>query len=571
MSSRRVLLVPFRKSLKNRFLPPGKVPWKGLAALLSCLALCLALYLVSVRVIGYFHRQNELGIILSLRIFQMAWITLFAMLVFSCLVSAVSTLFLSQDNEIVFAAPIPPAELYAMRYLTTTAYTSWMMVVFSLPIFAAYGTVFRASAGYWPLMIFAVIATAAIASAFGMLVTVVLVNLFPARRIKDIVLYLSLLFGIFIYIMFRMLRPEELVNPDHYGHFIEYLSNISQPAGPYVPAAWAANLLSLFLLDREVDWLLLALLAVTGPALFFLGEGAMQRWFFAGFSKSQESFGGHRRFSSRRYRPSPWRWIFAKETKAFLRDSTEWSQLFMIGALVVVYLYNFRMLPVSRSLFAKEYITNLISFLNIGLAGFIIASLSARFVYPSVGAEGGAFYLIQSSPLAMRRFLLQKYLYYLAPFTALDLLLVTVSDHLLSITGPMWWFSVATSLVITWAVLALALGFGAIYADFKAENRAAALGSMGAILFLFTAMAFELAVIFLGSLPAYRLTKKWLGGVAWEAGDLALLLCWIVASLLLAAGPSLLIFRKGIAALDPLAPDRRPPAPPPAANRPETP
>jgi len=550
-SSASILLIPFRKALKNRFLPPGQVPWKGGGALLFCLGLCTALYLVSVRVIGYFHSQNELGIILSLKIFQMAWITLFAMLVFSCLVSAVSTLFLSQDNEIVFAAPVTPAELYAMRYLTTTVYTSWMMVVFSLPIFAAYGTVFGVDFPYWPLMGFTVLATAAIASAFGMLVTVLLVNLFPARRTKDIVLYLSLLFGIFIYIMFRMLRPEDLVNPDRYGHFIEYLSSISQPAGPYLPAAWAANLLSLYLLDREIDWLVLALLGVTGPALFFLGEWAMQRWFFSGFSKSQESFGGYRRFRSRRpYHPSPWRWIFAKETKTFLRDSAEWSQLFMIGALVVVYLYNFKMLPVTRSLFAEEYITNLISFLNIGLAGFIIASLSARFVYPSVGAEGGAFYLIQSSPLSMRRFLLQKYLYYLIPFTVLDLLLVTVSDHLLNITGPMWWISVATSLVITWTVLAMALGFGAIYADFKAENRAAALGGMGAILFLLTAMGFELAVIFLGGLPAYRLVKKWLRGIAWQSGDLLLLVAWIAVSLLLAAGLSLFIFRKGLAALE---------------------
>ena len=41
----------------------------------------------------------------------------------------------------------------------------------------------------------------------------------------------------------------------------------------------------------------------------------------------------------------------------------------MIGALVVVYLYNFKVLPVERSLFEEEYVTNLISFLNIGLTG----------------------------------------------------------------------------------------------------------------------------------------------------------------------------------------------------------
>ena len=95
-------------------------------------------------------------------------------------------------------------------------------------------------------------------------------------------------------------------------------------------------------------------LVVTPMALFFLGEWAMESWFLSGVTKSQESFGGYRRFFSRgKYRCSTMQWIFRKEAKLFLRDSAEWSQLFMIAALVVVYLYNFKVLPVERSMFAR--------------------------------------------------------------------------------------------------------------------------------------------------------------------------------------------------------------------------
>ncbi|MDT8335618.1 MAG: hypothetical protein RQ753_07960, partial [Desulfurivibrionaceae bacterium] len=310
---RRELLRPFGCSFKNRFFPPGLFPWKTATVLLFGLAICLGLYLISVRVIGYFHSQSELGIILSLKIFQMAWIIMFAMLVFSCMVSAVSSMFLSRDNEIVWAAPVPAMDLYAMRFVTTTIYTSWMMVVFSIPIFAGYGTVFKAGWLFWLLMPLAVVATTAVATGLGNTATIILINLFPARRTKDVVLYLSLCFGIFIYIVFRFLKPEELVNPERYGHFVDYLSSISTPAAPYIPAAWAANLLSLYLLDREIDWLILALIVVTPAALFFLGEWAMQLWFFKGYSKSQESFGGYRRFSAgRKYRPRIWGWIAGK-------------------------------------------------------------------------------------------------------------------------------------------------------------------------------------------------------------------------------------------------------------------
>ena len=85
--SRRDLLKPFNCSFQNRFFPPGLFPWKTVAILLFGLAICLGFYLISTQVVGYFHRQSELGIILSLKIFQMAWIIMFSMLVFSCIPS----------------------------------------------------------------------------------------------------------------------------------------------------------------------------------------------------------------------------------------------------------------------------------------------------------------------------------------------------------------------------------------------------------------------------------------------------------------------------------------------------
>lgn len=547
---RLILLQPFIKSGWNRFFSPGRLGGRNAGLVLFGILVLVALFFVSLKVVDYFHSQNELGVILSLKIFQMAWIVMFAMLVFSCMVSAVSTLYLSQDNEIVFSAPVRPAELYFMRFSSSALFTSWMMALFSLPIFFAYGQVFSAGILYYPLLIITVVAIALTANGFGMGVTILLVNFFPARRTKDIIFYLSLCFGLFIYIMFRMLRPEDLVNPESYGHFVEYLAAMSKPAGPYVPGAWAANFLTGYLLDREVDWLLLGLLGTTPFALFFLGEWAMDRFFLSGYSKSQESFGGYQRFAAGKgVKTGTWQWIFRKELKLFLRDSAEWSQLFMIAALVLVYLYSFRALPLERAPVKIGYITNLISFLNVGLTGFIMTSLSARFVFPSVGGEGGAFYLIASSPLSLGRFLYYKYLFYVIPFTALSLVLVLVSDYLLDIHGPMLWFSVVASTMITWMVVAMALGFGAIYADFKAESRAAAQGSLGAVYFLFTAMAFELIIIALGAEPFYLVVKQWLRAETLRLFDMALMVGWFICAGLIAGGGALYFFRKGIRSL----------------------
>ena len=168
----------------------------------------------------------------------------------------------------------------------------------------------------------------------------------------------------------------------------------------------------------------------------------------------------------------------------------------MIAALVVVYLYNFKVLPVERSMFAEEYVTNLIAFLNIGLTGFVVASLAARFVYPSIGAEGGSFYIIMSSPLSAERYILNKYFFYAWPFTCLALILLVVSN--------------------------------------------------GAILFLFTAIAFEMAIIFLGGSPVYRLMRDWLRHGVMPAQHLLTLIGWIFFSIAVSLFLALYFIRIGI-------------------------
>lgn len=544
------LFFPYIWVLKNKLFSDSVVNRKTVLIFLLGLVICVVLYLVTWRTVAYFHAQNELGIILSMKILQMAWIFIFAMLIFSSMITSVSTLYLSKDNELLVASPAGLDELFQMRLITTFLNTSWMVLLFSLPIFAAFGIVFQAGVLYWPLLLMVLPATSFTASAIAVVIIILLVYLFPARRTKDIIFYLSVCFGIFLYIIFRLLRPEDLVNPEKYGQFIEYLSAVSNPAGPWLPAGWTANLLASYLLDQRIDWLLLALIMLTPLVVSIVGELVMVRLFLPGFSKSQESFGGQRAFKRpllRHYQG--WQWVFKKEAISFLRDSKEWSQFFMIGALVVVYLYNFKVLPLERT-FGTAYVANLIAFGNIGLTGFLAASLAARFVYPSIGGEGGAFYLITSSPMSMKRFLWYKYLFYLVPFSVLIMVLIGVSNHFLQIAGPMWWISIFTALIICATVIALALGFGTIFADYNAENRAASMGP-GAVLYLFWAITYVLVILLVGFSPAYRLTRSWLGHKVLPLFDSLMIASWAVGTILLSLLTVYFVYRRAAAALAP--------------------
>ena len=86
----------------------------------------------------------------------------------------------------------------------------------------------------------------------------------------------------------------------------------------------------------------------------------------------------------------------------FLRDVSQWSQLLLLLALVLVYLYNFRVLDLDRNPYMSGMIKNVYAFVNLAMAGLVMSTVCARFVFPAVSAEGAAFWIIRTAPISLR-------------------------------------------------------------------------------------------------------------------------------------------------------------------------
>src|SRR6187455_2622837 len=82
---------------------------------------------------------DELGDFL-LRI-GLSWLflTFLSFLAFSGIVTALSTFFLSDDLRLLLAAPVAPRRLFHARFLRTVAQSSWMVVVFIVPVLGGVG------------------------------------------------------------------------------------------------------------------------------------------------------------------------------------------------------------------------------------------------------------------------------------------------------------------------------------------------------------------------------------------------------------------------------------------------
>jgi ABC-2 type transport system permease protein len=144
-----------------------------------------------------------------------------------------------------------------------------------------------------------------------------------------------------------------------------------------------------------------------------------------------------------------------------------------------------------------------VSFLNLGLAGFVLASIAARFIFPSVSLEGRQMWLLRSSPLDLRALLWSKYWTGTVPLLVLALVITILTNVLLQATGFMMVVSVGTILLLTLAIAALALGYGAVYPQFDTENAAQIPTSFGGLVFMMTTVVLLAVVIVLEAAPVY--------------------------------------------------------------------
>lgn len=510
------LLAPRKYAIKNRLhrLKPGDGVKTAFLGLLG-LGFWAFMYGISFRVLTYFRTIEGLGDLLAIRLLSMILVVFFSVLVFSNIVTALSTFYLSGELEILHSTPIHGEDIYRSKFVETLVDSSWMVLIYGLPVFIAYGVVFKATAGYYVGLALTVVPFLIIPAGIGIIVTMLLVNAFPARRAKDILVLLGLLFFVAMYILLRLLQPEKLVDPDTFPTLVQYLTAMRGPVSPLLPSFWAAESLSPLLRGKGGDApFYLLMLWSTALASIVIGEWVCLKIYYRGWSRSQEG----RKAPLSRSRAadlfftlvsSPFRGklraIVLKDVKIFFRNTSQWSQLFLLVALIVVYLYSFKLLPLERAAMPSFFLQNLISFLNLGIVGFVVSAVAVRFVFPAVSLEGESFWIIRSSPLSLKQFLWAKFLSSLLPLVILAGVLIVISNIFLRVTPFMMTLSVMTVIMMTFGITALGVGLGSVYPRFRYENVAQIPTGFGGIIYMLIAMLFIGTVIILEAWPVYRI------------------------------------------------------------------
>ena len=471
------------------------------------------------RLLKYFRGVQEIGPLLAGKLLGLILIGFFSILLLSNVITALSSFFLARDLDLLVAGPVDWLKLYGAKLLETLTHSSWMVVLMAVPLFAAFGVVF--SGGYlFPLVVAALlIPFLVIPTAIGAAITLLLVNIFPARRTRDILSVIAILTASGIVLLFRLVRPERFAKPEGFRSLVDFITLLRTPTSPLLPSEWVQRA-TMAWLTYKIDLLPWYLLWSTAAAAIVLGALLHWRLYPQGFSKAQESAERWARGTLLR-RFGDWaltplgvlrRELVLKELRVFFRDTTQWSQLLLLAVLVVVYVFNIKFLPLKGD-GMTFFLRNVVPFLNLVLAGFVLASIAARFIFPGVSLEGRTLWLLRSSPMSVRDLLWSKFWVGTLPLLVLALVIVGVTNYLLQVSTFMFFVSVLTIAAMTLALAGLALGFGTLFPQFETENAAQIPTSFGGLLFMMASVAVIGGVVVLEARPVYGyLSARAFGG-----------------------------------------------------------
>ena len=478
-----------------------------------------AVFGMAYRILRYISGVEEIGPLLAGKMLTVALLAFAAILLLSNLVTALSTFFLAKDLDMLVAAPVDWVWLYLSKIGETLVHSSWMVALMVVPILTAYGAVFDGGPLFPLVAIGVLLPYFLLPTVIGSVATLVLVNIFPARRARDLLSLVALGAAGGLVLFLRVLRPEQLARPEGYRNLLEFMSTLQAPSHPLLPSEWASGALMNWLL-HVADPLPVLLLWSTAGAFIVIGASLHRRLYMSGFSKSQEgnNTGGARAAWRRRtewllgWLPVTRREFVLKDIRVFFRDATQWSQLILLAVLLIVYVFNIRALPLYTGEKVPYFIVTLVVFLNQGLGGFVLSAIAARFIFPSVSLEGRQLWLLRSSPLDLRAMLWSKYWVGTIPLLVLALTIGIVTNRILQAPPFMMFMSIITTVCYTLAVGALALGMGVLYPQFETENAAQIPTSFGGLVFMMAAVSLLAVIIVVEALPVSEQLRAWQAG-----------------------------------------------------------
>jgi ABC-2 type transport system permease protein len=384
----------------------------------------------STKIFGYLYHQEEFPdffkLFVSEKILTMVFLTMFMMLILSALIATLNIFFLSRDLHLLLSSPMRSRTIFAWKTVEVGISSALMAVFFSMPVLFSYSYYF--APGIWDIA--AIILVFLLYIICGVLIGIIIGMIIPAffsvKKLQPMLSLVAIIFISTIVIFLRLLRPERFGNPDIIDNLLEYMGGLNVKMFDYFPFAWISKALKYTAANdslgywKAVGAFLIIILLLAGFTWFL-----QKKYYLRLFDKLNK--GSRAGYRSRWKKPLFLAWdystLWKKEIKTFIRTPAQWSQLLVIGAIIIVFILNLEGIPLPH-----PAIKNFIAYLNLGMAAFIVAGLNSRFTFTSIPMENPGIVHLLASPFKRKKIYRFKLMFFAVPQFIIGFMLFLTGD-----------------------------------------------------------------------------------------------------------------------------------------------
>jgi len=385
---------------------------------------------VGFKVFGFLYYQDEFPMVFKLfvseKILTMNFLTMFMMLILSALVSTLNIFFLSRDLQLLLSSPIRSRTVFIWKGLEVGFGSAVMVIFFSLPLLFAYSYYFAPGIGDIAAMILVFLLYIVCGVLLGIIVGMIIPAFFSVKKLQPVLSLVGIVFISGIVIFLRLLRPEEFGNPDVINNLLNYMAGLNISFMDYLPFSWISKGLTAIAEGNYGGYW--KAVGAFGVVIFLLTSFVLflqEKYYLVLFDKlNKGSRGGYRSswkksfFVRGTYAP-----LWKKEIKTFIRTPAQWSQLLIIGAIMIVFVLNIKGIPSGQ-----QSVRTIIAFLNLGMAAFVVSGLNSRFTFPAIPMESPGIVHLLASPFKRGRLLHFKFVFFVVPQMIIGFVLFLAGD-----------------------------------------------------------------------------------------------------------------------------------------------
>jgi ABC-2 type transport system permease protein len=492
-----------------------EVVTRELASFLVLAGFSVAIFFFARFVTFYLLNDAHIGLFLFHRFLSMVLFVFFLTINLGNMIVAYSTLYKSDEVGFLLAHPISFEKVFIIKFLDNFFHSSSTLFIVAISVLAGYGSVFSMPITFYLfVMVAMVFPFMLLAAALAVTLLLGLMKLATKINVRRLILVLLIGYLSAVYLYFRLTNPMQLTEQvmKSYPNVNQYFSQFDPGFVAYLPNHWVANSLYFFVRGdtvTAVSYVAVLVLATFGSLLLcFLVALRLYypTWVNAGqlvFHKPSSTSTRARflAFQTPSFLDSQIEVLLKKEFWQFFREPSQWLHLLIVFFLIVVFVTSIVTLNLKMTIPFLQTVSYLIV---MTFNGFLIASVALRFIFPAISLEGQAFWSIRSAPIDLRKVYWLKFLIGLVFVLVVAESLSFLSNYPLRQHSPLLLGTLGGSLALSIGLVALNLGAGAYFADYRERNAIRVASSQGASLTFLLNIGFLMVPVLLLFIPIHR-------------------------------------------------------------------